>query len=379
MNTIVYAVGFGSVSLLLLTTLATPRKVNVYANYWLALFLFSFACILLDHALFSTQAYRKYPSIQGLLEITRLAMAPALYFSVLYFTSPDRPRKRSDYLHFVPFTLFLLFLITVFTGVNNSPIFSWFYNLPEGFRRGFAIIIFVSVKLQLITYWLLSYWLLTKHMKNIKTFSSTTDPVSLWWLRYFLLGLAAALLLSLNETVGLIPALVPVTHFGYLVLVFYLAYFSMRQQEIFPYQPKDVAEIHEIINESQPAKRFSDEELSDLRSKLQDFMAKEKVFLDPNLGLPQLASRVRLSTHDLSYLINEGFNENFFQFINRYRVDEAKLLLRSERHKHLSILGIAYESGFRSKSTFNATFKKITGMSPSEFMHMPERKGEKAA
>lgn len=364
---------------MLLTTLATPRKVNVHANYWLALFLFSFGCILLDHALSSTVAYERYPTLSGLLEITRLAMAPALYFSVVYFTWPDRVLRKSDLLHFLPFTLFLIFLVTVFTGVNKSEAFSWFHNLPDGFKRGFALTVFASVKLQLIVYWILSYWQLTKHTRNIKMFASTTAPVSLWWLRYFLLGLGAALLLSLNETIDLIPALVPVTHFGYLILTFYLAFFSMRQQEIYPFQPKDVAQIHEIINESKPARRFSDEELLTLKSKLLSFMEAEKIYLDPNLGLPQLASRVHLTTHDLSYLINEGFGENFFQFVNRYRIGEAKALLRSEQHKHLSILGIAYDSGFRSKSTFNATFKKVTGVSPSEFMRGSGESAEKAA
>ena len=105
-DTIVYAISAGSLFLLLLATLATPRKVNIFANYWLGLFLFSFACILLDRVLFDTQVYEKYPRIMGLLEITRFAMSPALYFSVLYFTIPDRKFKRTDYLHFVPFACF---------------------------------------------------------------------------------------------------------------------------------------------------------------------------------------------------------------------------------------------------------------------------------
>jgi len=79
-----------------------------------------------------------------------------------------------------------------------------------------------------------------------------------------------------------------------------------------------------------------------------------------------------VSTHDLSYLLNDSFGVNFFNFVNRYRVDEAKRLMLSGQNKHLNLLGIAYSAGFNSKTTFNIAFKKQTGLSPSEFMKQGE-------
>ncbi len=374
-DSIVYALTAGSLFLLFLAILATPRKVNVNANHWLAFFLFSFGCILLDRVFLDTDVYDEHPWVMAVLEVSRFAMSPALYFATLYFTIPDRKFQRTDYWHFVPFALFFLFVLTALTGINRSFLFSWYYDLPEGIRRGIAITVFASIKIQMLVYWFLSYRALMRHTRNIRMFASTTEPISLSWLRFFLLGLAIALFLSLNEVVLAIPLLVPLTHFGYLFLVFYLAYFSLRQQEIYPYQKKDVEEIREIIDEhpSQPrTQRFPDDVLEAHKRKLLEIMEAEKVFLDPNLGLPQLAEKVQMSTHDLSFLINEGFGENFFQFINRYRVEEAKVLLRSSSHRHLNILGIAFESGFRSKSTFNTTFKKVTGLSPSQFLQSDE-------
>jgi len=180
-----------------------------------------------------------------------------------------------------------------------------------------------------------------------------------------------AIFLSLNKGLQIVPEIIPFTNFGYVLLALYLGYFSLRQQEIFPYQQKDVVGIKEIIESedvSDRAHRFSADELIMLKAKLLEIVENEKVFFDPNLGLPQLAHKAGLSTHDLSYVINEGFGENFFQFINRFRIQEAQKLLLSPKHKHLNILGIAYESGFRSKSTFNTTFKKMTGLSPSQFI-----------
>ncbi len=97
-------------------------------------------------------------------------------------------------------------------------------------------------------------------------------------------------------------------------------------------------------------------------------MQYEKVYLDNELSLPQLSEKMSISPQDLSYLINEACGENFFSFINRHRVEEAKRLLLSEKYDQLNILGIAYQAGFNSKTTFNTTFKKQVGLSPSDFV-----------
>jgi AraC-like DNA-binding protein len=76
---------------------------------------------------------------------------------------------------------------------------------------------------------------------------------------------------------------------------------------------------------------------------------------------------MHLTPHQLSYLINIGFNENFFLFVNKYRVERVKELLINKENDHLSILGIAFESGFSSKTAFNTTFKKFTQQTPSEY------------
>ena len=101
----------------------------------------------------------------------------------------------------------------------------------------------------------------------------------------------------------------------------------------------------------------------------------EKPFLSSEISLVQLANLLDIKPHILSYTINEGFNENFNQFINRYRIEEAKNLLINPKKNHLSISGIGYEVGFNSKSTFNATFKKLTNQTPIQFKN--ERLSEK--
>ena len=103
------------------------------------------------------------------------------------------------------------------------------------------------------------------------------------------------------------------------------------------------------------------------KERLIALMENEKPYLDTQLNLFKLAELHGSTVHELSSLINKGFNENFNQFINRYRVEESKKLLVSEQHQNLSMLGIAYEAGFNSKTVFNATFKKMVGKTPTEY------------
>ncbi|MFW5687842.1 MAG: helix-turn-helix domain-containing protein, partial [Bacteroidota bacterium] len=111
-----------------------------------------------------------------------------------------------------------------------------------------------------------------------------------------------------------------------------------------------------------------DDKLVEIKARLHDLITKEELYLDSELNLGKLAKKLDISSHQLSYVINNGFNQNFYGFINKFRVEKAKKLLAGEATDKYSIIGIAYESGFNSKTAFNTTFKKITGLTPSEFI-----------
>ena len=299
-------------------------------------------------------------------------MAPALYLSVLYFTSPDKKFRALELLHFVPVPLFALFALTPIIPISFKNALEQYILQTAHIHPAFLV--FGSPIAQVITYWILAWIRLGQHKNNVKLFSSSSQPIDLWWLRYLLIGLALMVFLWLNTILG-IGVISSITPFGYLFAVYFIAYFSLKQEEIFAFDNKSVIEIKEIIREEEtktPPKqpRIPDSEFGLQKQKLENLMSFEKPFLNPTLGLPDLAARVKVTSHDLSYLINEGFGENFYQFVNRYRVEEAKRLLHSKEHQHLNMLGIAYESGYNSKTTFNTTFKKLTGLSPSEYQQL---------
>jgi AraC-like DNA-binding protein len=109
------------------------------------------------------------------------------------------------------------------------------------------------------------------------------------------------------------------------------------------------------------------EEWAELLGRLRGYMELRRPWLDPDLTLDDLAAQLKLRPKLLSQAINEGLGQNFFEFINTYRIGEAKRLLTNPADKKITVLEVLYEVGFNSKSSFNTVFKKQTGLTPSEF------------
>lgn len=372
-----YTLACGSVFLLAFLAFANPMKVNVLANRWLGLFLFCLGCTLLGRVLPGTAAAARYPVLPGLLELTYLAMAPALYLSVVLFTAPQRDFRPIDALHFLPWLLFLCYLTPLLLpGPPRGQI-----PLPGWAALVLRNLIFASTKVQAVAYWVAAYVCLLRHQRHIRRVASQLEHINLQWLRHVLWGLAVLVLLWLNELFLHIGWVLTLTPISYLAAVYYVAYCALRQREVFAFPEAARADLQELLQEAdapaaesiEPGKpmrqpRLSPTQLRYWQDRLRQLLETEKVYLEADLSLPGLAQKAGLTTHELSFVLNEGFGVNFFQLINGYRVEEAKRLLVAGQHQHLSMVGIAFEAGFSSKTTFNTTFKKVTGLSPSQFV-----------
>ncbi len=103
-------------------------------------------------------------------------------------------------------------------------------------------------------------------------------------------------------------------------------------------------------------------------TKVQSYMTSEKAFLNPELNLRGLAERLEIHPNQLSWVINEKIGKRFNEFINQYRINHFKVLAKDPSNSHISLVGLAYESGFNSKTVFNTFFKKQEGITPSQFL-----------
>lgn len=116
------------------------------------------------------------------------------------------------------------------------------------------------------------------------------------------------------------------------------------------------------VNEDNQAK--TTQKLGDL---LYDHMVKNKPFLNNELTIQDLADQLEVSTQEISSYLNKELGVNFFNYINTFRIEEAKQRITNPYYDNETLLGIAYDSGFNSKTSFNTLFKKETGMTPSEY------------
>ena len=104
-----------------------------------------------------------------------------------------------------------------------------------------------------------------------------------------------------------------------------------------------------------------------MKEKLEKYMAEGKAFTNSELSLDDVASEININSHTLSQLLNVFIQKNFFNYVNEFRVEQVKQMLLDPEYKNYSLLGISEEAGFNSKSSFNRIFKKLTGMTPSEY------------
>jgi adenylate cyclase len=137
------------------------------------------------------------------------------------------------------------------------------------------------------------------------------------------------------------------------------------------------AEFHKKLYPAVAAKAKPEEKKSPLldasmennyAQKLQEFMAQEEPYLNPGLTLRLLSAQLEINPNQLSWLLNERFGKNFNSFINDYRITRFKQLAMDPSNSHISLIGLAYESGFNSKTVFNTYFKKVEGVTPKAFL-----------
>ena len=223
-------------------------------------------------------------------------------------------------------------------------------------------------------YFLLTIRLFKKLDINIFNIFSNSANIDLYWVRRLVLifGVVWTALISVTVIHHIFHmfSMVFCTDGLFLslsVFVILIGYFGLKQKVIFSSEDIIIADEATKVQTKYSGSKLSDSEAKQYTEKLTDYMKSAKPYLNPNLSLPQLAADLNISSHYLSQVINEQFNLNFFDFVNRYRVEVFKEKIADHEFRNFSLLGIAFECGFNSKSAFNRIFKQTTGITPSQY------------
>lgn len=292
------------------------------------------------------------------------AHAPIIYLYVKTLTNEKRGFQNKDLLLFIPAIICWAYFFILFLQTMDFK--DWYGDNIQGAY----VTPFLDISLFLWNACFL-YFSIT-HYKQYRNWLdenfSDTELIKFNWLRNFLYIFAFLFLLeSVFDVVGLFRNISYIQAY-YLKLIIALAIYYLA---IAGYLRSKTIEIDfspkKIETDETPKNLLETNELESAKTKLLELMQTEKPYLDSQLTLKELSTNLGVNTSVLSHTINKGFDKNFNDFINEYRIAEFKKALEKDSTNDETFLSIAFDCGFNSKATFNRAFKKFNGISPKEF------------
>lgn len=315
---------------------------------------------------YDTQPYREFlfytPFIHALF------FGPLLYLYLKSLTNTHYRLTGRDWLHFIPGAGYLLWcLIMILTDKiifkryvlmngDTDPDFDNWYN----WTWSVSLLIYLFYSMRYYRQYVIFSWMEF----------SFADSASFKWLRNFLYAFIVLTILVFSEhLLGLFINLYYVRSwyyfFAYALIAYYMAIsaYSARPLLKLNFEPQLLLAYQEPIRVLAPA---TDEKFTGWKEKI-DLLMEQRIFLEPELTLSELARRIGTNASVLSKVINSSYGQNFNDFVNHYRVEEVIRLMGEQAYRNYTLLAVAYDAGFNSKSTFNRAFKKVTGSLPKDY------------
>ena len=297
-----------------------------------------------------------------------LLYGPLLFFYFKRLTEQYKFRW-IDLFHFLPTLILLLFLLPVYSLPFEEKIKVQLGTSEVYSPNDFLFIIFIPKLLSLIIYgFFISKLYLKKqegqHFKNNSAIVFWKKGIYKMHMFYVFSYLAYGISIS-GVFFSPNPFLYQSQIIAMSLMVLYVAYMAQVQPAVFS---KEVLlsdnSFFSKYQKSGLTKSLSEE----LKQNLISLLVTQKIYKDNSINLEKLSNVLDTSRHNTSQIINEQFNMNFFELINKFRVDEAISLLKENKLNSLQIIDIAYEVGYNNKVTFNKAFKKETSLTPSQFL-----------
>lgn len=393
----------GIIQVVFLSLLLLSKKGKKQADYILLALLITIG-VHLGYYQLALQHYWRNRWIPGVIgHALAMCYGPLLYLYILSLIRSRRVQALTFFLHLLPYGLYVGAWI-VFEACFptwNIYIYLGLMSMSNAHTPWYVQMSSYLMAISAAGYALYNLKVLRAHQQNISDTFSSHEKIDLNWLRYaalsfFLIFICIFLILNLWPSGDTSP-FVKVSGISIVMLlwVFALGYFGFRQTHIFsniglekPASESNSEKSPEDLTKEQPPQKKQKEtqkrtteaeptryQKSGLKAETsqqyaqaaQQLIQEKKLYLDSDLTLHQLAAELDVPAYHLSQALNEQLQLNFFDFVNQYRVEEVKLKIADAQYQHYTLLAIAFESGFRSKASFNRIFKRFAGMTPSEY------------
>jgi AraC-like DNA-binding protein len=349
----------------------TNKKGNFYANIAFSLLMIFMSLIVCDSGIILTSGLYYYiPHFAKIPTIVAFLYGPFLFFYLKLLTRGKESLSKYDLLHFIPFLIYLgLFTPLLLQGGDYKIryVYAWLHGTISPSKLIKEYILFACLIVQITAYLIISLVYIHKTELRLKMIQSN-EKKYFSWIKVFIYSFLIVMLVVLsffiavsffNLPFGPAYRVLPVTITGALC---FLAFRAAMQVDIRIITTDPVSFWKD--NESTGQPKINIDTVLPLIAKT---MEERKLFMNPELTLPDFAEAVGITRNQLSYILNRHFRENFYDFVNRYRVEEAKKILSQNITDDINFLHLGLNVGFNSKTSFNVNFKKLTGMSPSEY------------
>lgn len=291
----------------------------------------------------------------------RLFLAPLIYIYIQSIFSFKKFSLKKSSIHFIPFLIYQVVYVIpeIITDITEKNIFSYLSYINQYFNQG------LWQDLYALLYLYLSLRLYYKSKRKLEHQYSNINNKDFTWIRNFLSIFLIVMILDLILVLLSVFFEFNASELGYITIIglvismLYLGYYGLTKSSIF--LPDFLVAKNRMVS------TLDQKDLNALKSKLEHLLLIEKIYLLPDLTLRTLAERMEISERKLSGLINDNMHTTFYDLINKYRVDEAKIRLKSLEFEKYSISGIGHSCGFNSRSSFYRIFKKETGITPTLF------------
>lgn len=351
--------------ILLLLTKKEKERSDFFLGVIIGLYALSIFATYLE--LYNLQNDFPFPKIININWLFLFLHGPALWFYIKSLSTRNFRFRPVYLLHFVPFATFL-----IYHYIN-------FISLPAGEKimiaknelfKDFVFykITLISIGISTITYNVWALNLIRKYRQKLKQYFSATDNIDLNWLRILTIAsltvyVVNVAMYNLDQIFHFAPyKILMMAAYGFAVVyVLFIGFFGLKQTNVFLTVPD--------YDRTRPlTERNIARDESDFITRLREFMKTEKPYLDPELNISKLSEMLKVKPEYLSQVLNEQLGQNFFDFINKYRIEEFKEQCTSDKNKHLSIVGVAFDSGFNSKASFYRAFKKFEHKTPIAYI-----------
>jgi AraC-like DNA-binding protein len=334
-------------------------------TYWMFAILVH---LFLFYIQFTGDVYR-FPFLLGLEQPLPLLHGVFLYLYVSSLTNQVSGKSWHRLFHFLPAVAMYAYLAT-FIALPAAAKIQVYRNHGAGYE-GFTVFKSYAYMASGLAYFVWSTLLLRKHRENIRAQFSDLERINLQWLQILTYGLGGIWFLVI--VIGN-DALV---YSGVVVFVFLIGFFGVRQADIFIRRP--IVEEENEQRDKYQKSGLTEDASRELHNALIRLMTDEALYKKSDLSIDDLSSRLGVHSNYLSQTINQKEGKNFYDFVNTYRIEEFKRLIALQKNRQFTLLSLAFDCGFSSKTSFNRYFKKATGQTPSEYasrISSPSSSGE---